>query len=95
MFHLTRWQDYEKKLLSNTAFQKKAAEFEHEYQLAKSIIDLRLKRHLSQKDLAFHVGTKQPVISRLETGTTKPTISLLERIAKALDAKLIVKLQEY
>ena len=33
------------------------------------------------------VGTKQPVISRLESGESKPTLSLLKRVAAALDAR--------
>lgn len=90
--NLTKWEQYEKKLLKQKGFQKIAHELEYEYILAKSLIDLRHKRNISQDELAKKVGTKQPVISRIETGTVKPTLTTLERIAKALGARLEVKL---
>ena len=88
---LTKWQDYEKELLKDGSFIKAAEEVEIEYMLAKNIIELRKKRNLSQAELAKKVGTKQPVISRLETASVKPSIALLERIAQALGAKLEIK----
>ena len=46
---------------------------------------------LIQEELAKRSNTKQPVISRLETGAVKPSISLLERIALALDSTLDIR----
>lgn len=88
---LTNWLDYEKRILKNKHFLKAAKKVDYEYQLAKSLIELRLKRKLSQKALARKIGSKQPVISRIETASVKPSISLLERIADALDAQLEVR----
>ena len=34
------------------------------------------------------VGTRQPLIARLENGTSVPSLSFLDRIAKALDARI-------
>jgi transcriptional regulator with XRE-family HTH domain len=34
------------------------------------------------------VGTRQPSIARLENGTSVPSLSFLDRIAKALDARI-------
>ena len=48
---------------------------------------------LSQTELAHRVGTKQPVISRLESGAGNPTLDLLRRVAKALDTELHVSLR--
>ena len=91
---LTNWVDYEKRILKNKRFLQAIKKVDYEYQLAKSLIELRLKRKMSQKDLAKKIGTKQPVISRIETASVKPSISLLERIAEALGAKLEVKFHE-
>lgn len=88
---LTNWADYEKRILKNKRFLKAVKKVDYEYQLAKSLIELRLKRKISQKELAQRIGSKQPVISRIETATVKPSISLLERIADALEAKLEVR----
>ena len=46
-----------------------------------------------EKELAKRIGTKQPVISRLENMESLPTFSLLERISKALDTKLYIYFQ--
>ncbi len=55
------------------------------------IIELRLKNNLSQDELAKKLGTKQPSIARLESGTINPTISYLAQVAKALNRRLIVE----
>lgn len=90
---LTSWEDYERKLLSKKSFKKLAIKNEPKYQLVRSLIGARLKRNLSQKDLAKKIGTKQPVISRLENMQSYPTLSLLERISHALGTKLHIYFQ--
>jgi len=42
---------------------------EQEFQLAKEVIALRIARKLTQKELAQRMGTSQPAIARLESGT--------------------------
>jgi DNA-binding XRE family transcriptional regulator len=91
---LTEWNRYEKQLLNDKKFIKEAEKVEYEYELAKSLIELRKKNNITQVELAERVGTKQPVISRVETGTVKPSISLLERIAYALGANLEVRFRD-
>ena len=85
---LSSWEDYEKKLLKRKGFKKLAEKNEAKYQLVKSLIGARLKKNLSQRELAERIGTKQPVISRLENMQSYPTLSLLERIGHALGTKL-------
>ena len=58
---------------------------ETEFQIARQIIDARIKQNVSQKELALRIGTGQAVISRLEGMNAKPSISLLKRVARALD----------
>lgn len=54
------------------------------YELQKQVIQLRQDAHLSQKELAELVGTKQSAISRLENGNYNPSIEFLSKIANAL-----------
>jgi len=61
-----------------------------EFELVEMIIGKRLQEGLTQTQLAKKIGTKQPVISRLEQGTYNPTIKFLRRVAKALDAKEVI-----
>jgi HTH-type transcriptional regulator/antitoxin HipB len=59
-------------------------ELEPGYQVAR----LRIQRGLTQAQLAEMVGTRQPSIARLENGISVPSLSFLDRIAKALDARI-------
>mgnify|MGYP001610844658 FL=1 len=90
---LTTWKDYEKKLLKRKGFKKLSEKNEPKFQLVRSLINARLKKNLSQKELAKRIGSKQPVISRLENMESHPTLSLLERISQALDTKLHIYFQ--
>ena len=90
---LTSWEDYEKKLMKRKGFKKLSEKNESKYQLVRSLIGARIKKNFSQKELARRIGTKQPVISRLENMESYPTFSLLERISKALDTKLHIYFQ--
>ena len=58
-----------------------------EFQIAKQLINARLKQNLTQAELAQKINTGQAVISRLEGLGSKASISLLERLAKALNTQ--------
>lgn len=85
------WKDIEKKWMKDPDFVKEWEDIEPEYQLARSLIGIRLKKNMSQADLAKKIGTKQPVISRIESMSTTPSVSLLKRVAQALDVKLDIR----
>ena len=87
------WTRIKREMLKDPAFKREYEALESEFELARSIIERRIAKGLSQRDLAERIGTKQPVISRLESGSTKPSLSLLERVADALDATVIVTLK--
>ena len=56
-----------------------------EFQLAKQVIEARIKKGLSQSQLAQKVGTKQPAISRLESMNGSPSFRLVKKIAQVLE----------
>ena len=87
---LTKWEDFEKKLLLNPKVKKGLPYMEVEYQILKKLIDIRLKKNISQKDLAKRLNTKQPAISRLEQGLINPTIYSLTKVASALGKRLVI-----
>lgn len=87
------WRTYERKLLKNKEFRKIAKESEPEYQLARSLISARIKSKLTQAEIAKRAKTNQASISRLETGTSKPSMSFLERVATALGGRLMVRFE--
>jgi len=73
---------------TNQAYKKLGPEFE----LIQLIIKRRLKQGLTQAELAKKLNTKQSAISRLERGDYNPSLAFLNRLAKALDAKLHISL---
>ncbi len=68
-----------KKLLKDPEIKKAYDDLGPEYVLIETIIQKRLERGLTQRQLAEKIGTKQSAISRLEGGQFNPTFSLLNR----------------
>ena len=84
------FEDHLKESLKDPEFKKVWEEAEPEYLLAKELIKKRREKKMSQRDLAKRLKTSQAVISRIETMTANPSLSLLKRIAKVLDTNLQV-----
>jgi len=65
-------------------------------EVARTIYELRKKAGLTQKELAQMVGTTQSVISRLEDADYEGhSLSMLQRIAMALNRRLSVQMIEF
>ena len=87
---LYTFEDHLKESLKDSEFKKVWEESEPEYLLAKELIQKRLEKKMSQRDLAKKLKTSQAVISRIETMNANPSLSLLKRIASVLGADLKV-----
>lgn len=59
--------------------------------IAKSIIDIRTEKNLTQKELADLCNIQQSNISRLENATYNPSVQLLEKIADATGKELVIE----
>jgi DNA-binding XRE family transcriptional regulator len=77
-------KDWQAEQLRDPEFIAAANEQEPGYQIAR----LRIQRGLTQAQLAEMVGTRQSSIARLGNGSSVPSLSFLDRIAKALDARI-------
>jgi len=87
------WKTYKTQLLKDKELKEAYDALELEYQVARSVIQARLARNLTQKDLAEKLGTKQSVISRLEGGNSLPSLSFLRRVTKVLGAEITINLK--
>jgi transcriptional regulator with XRE-family HTH domain len=56
--------------------------------MAKRLRQFRNERGLSQRSLAEKAGISREYLARLETGRQDPTLSTLEKLAKALRVKV-------
>ena len=60
---------------------------------AYAVMEARGKADLTQKQLAELSGIDQSDISKIERGIANPSVLTLERIARALGGKLIIKIK--
>ncbi len=87
-------QEHIREHMKSPEFKKAWHDLDPEFELLESMIKVRQSAGITQAELAKKVGTKQSAISRLETGTfSNVTVATLKKIADALDARLVVKLQ--
>jgi ribosome-binding protein aMBF1 (putative translation factor) len=61
------------------------------FELGAAVRELRVARKWSQTELAAAAGMTQSAVARFEAGGTTPTLPVLSRIARALDANLTVQ----
>jgi DNA-binding XRE family transcriptional regulator len=80
----TTFPDWQSQQQADPDFVAAAGPLEIGYQVAR----LRIQRGLTQTQLAEMVGIRQPSIARLENGSSVPSLSFLNRITKALDARI-------
>ncbi|MBI3355099.1 MAG: helix-turn-helix transcriptional regulator [Nitrospirae bacterium] len=88
------WKKYKKELLKNPKVRDEYERLKPEFTLASSIIETRLKKKMTQEEVASKAGIPQSTVARIE-GLTHgiPKLSTLQKIAEALDARLVVKIE--
>ena len=80
-------------LMKDPEFRREYEKLGPEFQLASQMIGARIKRKMTQGELARKVGTGQAVISRLEGMNAKPSLSLLKRVADALETPIKITIK--
>lgn len=78
----------------DAAFALALEELRPERALMRVMVKARLRAGLTQAQLAQRMGTKQPVIARLEAGRRSPNIRTLRKLAAATGSRLVVRLDE-
>lgn len=79
---------WKKQALKDSTLKAEYDKLQPEFAVIRAIIKARVSKGVTQKDLAEKIGTKQSVISRLESGKANPTLAFLKKLAKALDTRL-------
>lgn len=90
---MEEWEDVKKELLKNKEVAREYKKLEPQYQLISELINARIRKGLSQKDLAQKIGTKQSSIARVESGNANPSIRFLEKMTEAMDSKLEIRIK--
>jgi transcriptional regulator with XRE-family HTH domain len=71
-----------------------AEEGEGKIQVATAVRDLRRVRNLSQRQLAGRMNVPRTYISKIENGKAMPTLSSLDRLARALQVDISALLRD-
>ena len=80
------WNKLESELFS----PEEIAESNLRVEIISAIIDARMEKGMSQKELAEVTGIKQPAIARLERGRISPSIDTVSKLLAPLGKKLAV-----
>lgn len=83
-------QELHREWMKDPGYRREYKRLEPEYQIARAIIEARIRKRITQAELAKRAKTGQAVISRLEGMSSKPSLSLLRRIADALGLRVEV-----
>ena len=83
-------KEYKREQMKNPEFVEAYEEIQPEMSVIRAMIDARLSRGMTQKELAEATGIAQGEIRKLENGTRNPSIKLLQRLAEGLDMTLSV-----
>ncbi len=81
-------KEYKESRMKDPDFAKVYEEIQPEMSIIRAIIDARISKNMTQKELSQKTGIAQTEISRIENGTRNPSIKLLQRLADGMDMVL-------
>lgn len=90
---MENWETVKKELLKDKEVAREYERLKPRYALISQLIGARIKKGLTQAQLAKKIGTKQSAIARVEGGNSNPSIDFLEKLTQALGSKLIIQLR--
>lgn len=90
---MARISDMHKKWVKEPKYRKAYEALDEEFVLASAVIETRSRAGLTQQQLARRMGTTQPVVARLESGRTRPSMRTLERLAEATGSRLLIRFE--
>jgi transcriptional regulator with XRE-family HTH domain len=86
---MTNWKQAKQKLLQDKARREAYQKVDLGFEIGKMITDARIAKNMTQQKLAQLVGTKQPSIARIEKGDSLPSLSFLQKLARAFNTQLL------
>jgi ribosome-binding protein aMBF1 (putative translation factor) len=93
MAERTDWQRLRDRRMAEPGAEAVYAAARLAFELGAAVRELREQRGWTQAQLAQNASMTQPAVARFEAGGTVPTIPVLERLAHALGARLVVQLE--
>jgi len=88
------WKQLKSELLQNKAVKKEYDRLTPRYAAISELISARIKKGITQKELAKKIGTKQSAIARFEAGNVNPSLGFLEKMAEVMGYKINISLSK-
>lgn len=82
---------YIERQMDDPEFAEEYEAIRPEYEAIRAVIAARLECNMTQKELAEKTGIRQSNISRIENGTSSPTVDTLARIAVGMGKQLKIE----
>ena len=83
----TSWEEFENEFFT----PEEIAESNLRVSLVNEIIQARQEQGITQKQLEEMSGVRQPVIARLEKGTTDPQLTTVIKVLHSLGKELVIR----
>lgn len=87
---MINYEKFKKEALKDKEVKRLYDELKPEFDLIANVMQKRIEKGLTQRELAQKMGTKQSAISRFESGNYNPSLAFLQKIAQALESELMV-----
>ncbi|WP_027477091.1 helix-turn-helix domain-containing protein [Curvibacter gracilis] len=86
-------KEFKPSLLSDADAQAEYDALADEFEVARELIAARHRAGLTQAEVAKRMGTSQSTVARLESGGRQPSMQTVQRYAKALGCRAVIKLE--
>ena len=84
-------KDFKKEIFKRPGVKKAYYEMQPEFQIIRNIALARMKKGLSQRDLAKKIGITQSALARFESGKIDPGLNFLKKVTAGLGLKIVVR----
>jgi ribosome-binding protein aMBF1 (putative translation factor) len=85
------FDDWLKDQLQDSEFRREYEKVQVEFAPIRAILEARMKKGMTQAQIAKKMGTTQSSIARVESGKSHPTIPFLQRLADATGTRLSIR----
>ena len=85
---MSRFSEYKNEAMKDPEIKAAYDALQPEYDIIQTIIDVRKRKNMTQKELSELTGITQADISRIENGTRNPSLDMIKRLAAGMGMRL-------
>ena len=88
---MSSYKEFKEKALKNHKVKAEYDALQPEFDIIQAMIDARKELNITQKELSERTGITQADISRIESGTRNPSLSMVKRLAEGLGMQISIE----